>query len=165
MDTITKIEDKIKDVFEKDKVITVIKGLLLILLMTTSFLFGRLSMDNTDKNKKEQASSIQVYLPSGELYTKENADTLSPLSAYVLGTLENTQNIVEPTAKERISQISAASESETLNSGMVYGSKSGKLYYTIGCTAGNRIKPENRVFFDDELAAQEEGYTKSKQCK
>ncbi len=43
--------------------------------------------------------------------------------------------------------------------GKYFGSKNGTKYYTPGCAAGNRIKPENYVWFSDEEDARLQGYT------
>lgn len=44
------------------------------------------------------------------------------------------------------------------------GSKSGKVYYPASCKSVNRIKPENRVYFESEQAASSAGRTRAKAC-
>jgi hypothetical protein len=44
-------------------------------------------------------------------------------------------------------------------------SKSGTKYYFSHCGGVNRIKPENRVFFDSEKDAIEGGYELAKNCE
>ncbi len=43
-------------------------------------------------------------------------------------------------------------------------SKSGTKYYPIGCKSANRIKPENRVYFNTVDEAEEEGLTLASGC-
>lgn len=44
-------------------------------------------------------------------------------------------------------------------------SKNGKLYYPSSCKASNRIKEENRVWFESPQDAERAGYTSSASCK
>jgi methylphosphotriester-DNA--protein-cysteine methyltransferase len=39
-----------------------------------------------------------------------------------------------------------------------------KIYGTLKCSSGKRMKKENRVFFKDESAAQAAGYRHCKHC-
>ena len=43
--------------------------------------------------------------------------------------------------------------------GQYFGSKNGTKYYTPGCTAGNRIKTENIIWFDNTEDATLQGYS------
>jgi len=43
-------------------------------------------------------------------------------------------------------------------------SKNGSKYYPIGCKAGERIKPENRIFFANREGAEAAGYTRAVNC-
>jgi hypothetical protein len=43
-------------------------------------------------------------------------------------------------------------------------SKSGTKYYPISCKSANRIKPENRVYFNSADEAEEEGLTLASGC-
>ncbi len=44
-------------------------------------------------------------------------------------------------------------------------SKNGKKYYPVGCKSANRIKTENRVFFESQGEAERAGYTPSTTCQ
>ena len=44
-------------------------------------------------------------------------------------------------------------------------SKNGKLYYPSSCKGANRIKEENRVWFDTREDAEKSGYAWAKSCK
>ncbi|MFM2339984.1 MAG: hypothetical protein RLZZ360_620 [Candidatus Parcubacteria bacterium] len=44
------------------------------------------------------------------------------------------------------------------------GSKSGTKYHLMTCSSGQRIKPENRVFFATKEAAEAAGYAPASNC-
>lgn len=44
------------------------------------------------------------------------------------------------------------------------GYKKGKIYGTLACKTGKRMKPENRVFFKDEQEALAAGYRPCGNC-
>jgi len=44
-------------------------------------------------------------------------------------------------------------------------SKNGKMYYSIGCSGANRIKPENEVWFATKEQAEKSGYALASACK
>lgn len=45
-----------------------------------------------------------------------------------------------------------------------FASSRGKKYYSVGCSAGNSIKPANRVYFKTAAEAESAGYTASSSC-
>jgi hypothetical protein len=47
----------------------------------------------------------------------------------------------------------------------VFGSKTGKKYYFPWCGGLSRIKPENRVEFENTALAIKAGYSPAKNCK
>jgi len=49
--------------------------------------------------------------------------------------------------------------------GKYVASKNGKLYYTVTCKASNRIKEENKVYFDTREDAEKSGYAWATSCK
>lgn len=51
------------------------------------------------------------------------------------------------------------------DNGSFVASKNGTKYYPVNCSAVNRIKDENKVFFDTALAAENAGFTVSTACK
>ncbi len=171
MDTITKIIEKIKKTGDTRTIHIFGKITLFTLFMFSSFIFGRMSV--LSQKEPELEKNIEVYLPDGNLYTKESPkEAISPLSAYILGAVDNTSKIEEVSAKQRISNLETDEEEVNLElldpeseTGKIFGSKNGKVYYVEGCTAGNRVKSENRVYFDKPDEAEEEGYTQSKLCK
>ncbi len=64
------------------------------------------------------------------------------------------------------SAISAASAAPAGSSSKSYvASKNGTKYYPAACSGANRIKEENRVYFDTKEAAERAGYGASSTCK
>lgn len=163
MDTITKIREKINLFVENSHFFTGIKILFIISLMGTSFLFGRLSEKET---YNKTPSPVEIYLPSGEILTSQNSIVPhNQLSAYILNGATQQVPISSPTLDERLSVIEATNSTSETQTSQLFGSKSGSTYYTPGCKSGNRVKVENRVYFEDEADAEDQGYTKSKLCK
>jgi hypothetical protein len=167
MFNITKFLEKINSFLEKPKVLKIIKITLFVLLFFISFLLGILFEQSS---VKEVPSNIEIYLPNGDLLNK--SDVIVPsndLSAYVLnGGYQNSNilNIDSPTIEDRLSLISDNTNGGENDSDFkIFGSKNGSTYYTKGCTSGNRVKEENRVYFESETDAEDEGYTRSKLCK
>jgi hypothetical protein len=52
-----------------------------------------------------------------------------------------------------------------ISDGVYFASRNGKLYYTKGCNAGNRIAVANRIYFNSKQEAQDAGYIASDSCK
>lgn len=175
MEIITRMRNKIKDLSEKRVVQDACKIGCVMLLMIISFIFGKLSSEGGEKGS---LMPVAIYLPNGDLYSK-NKTPESPLSAYILGGATDAYRVINgPTSDERLQIVENSPEytqmmaSHTSSSGTgdttregIFGSKNGHTYYTVGCTAGNRVKPENRVYFSSETDAGDKGYSKSKLCK
>jgi len=45
-----------------------------------------------------------------------------------------------------------------------FASQNGSVYYPLGCKAGERVKEENRIFFQTEEEAMRAGYHRSARC-
>jgi hypothetical protein len=45
-----------------------------------------------------------------------------------------------------------------------FASKSGKIVYPVGCSKGNRIKEENKIYFNSIEIAEQEGYREVEGC-
>lgn len=45
-----------------------------------------------------------------------------------------------------------------------FASKNGSIVYSMDCSAGNRVKEENRVYFSELEQAFEQGYRESDSC-
>jgi hypothetical protein len=162
MDTISNIKDKINTYTHNPKIQTTMHVFLILLLMVSSFLLGKLSAQ-TDKIQESRA--LEIYLPNGELLTQTSAQAAqSQLSAYILGGA--TAAVIPengPDISERLRETTAPSDLAEVKD--IFASKNGSTYYTPGCASGNRVKIENRVYFDSESDAEDQGYTRSKLCK
>lgn len=53
----------------------------------------------------------------------------------------------------------------TISNGEYFASKNGKLYYSYGCKAGNRIAKKNIINFASSSEAESAGYKLSPACK
>lgn len=51
------------------------------------------------------------------------------------------------------------------NQGQIIASKNGKRYYYKNCGGVNRIKTENRIYFETEQQAESKGLTLASGCK
>jgi hypothetical protein len=54
--------------------------------------------------------------------------------------------------------------SQKESSSVYFASKNGSIVYPIGCTKGDRIKEENKVFFNELTQALDLGYKKVEGC-
>lgn len=110
----------------------------------SAFGLGRLSVDGGSADRVEQGLAIE-------------------------GVQESIQNTPrsKPTATSVTPAISSQSQAglPAGQAGNYVASKNGKLYYTRGCKAANRIKPENEVWFTNASEAESMGYTKSGSCQ
>lgn len=103
-----------------------------------SFFLGRLSLGELNRN--------QVLSDNNQISEK---DQISDKSEQITTkSLQTAQTI-----------------NKTQGEGKYVASKNGKLYYSASCKGANRIKPENRVWFDTESDAQKSGYTWATSCK
>ncbi|HEU0085838.1 MAG TPA: hypothetical protein VFQ59_02665 [Candidatus Paceibacterota bacterium] len=112
---------------------------IIILCSSSSFLLGRLS-------KSTLRPGIEIEYPKLEIDQKASA----------IGALEPTIGDMEP-----IIDIQPAIGTK----GNFFGSKKGKKYYPVGCSAGKNLKIENRIYFQTAKEAEEAGYTKSSSCR
>ena len=62
------------------------------------------------------------------------------------------------------SNISRSVNNTSVKPEIVFASKNGTRYYSIGCKAGNRINDENKVFFQNVLAAAATGLEPAVNC-
>ncbi len=174
MDTITKITNKIKEFTQSPTFLRLGIVACILLLMSISFIFGKLSSQVGDKAIEKPVS---IYLPDGTVYSGDlQATRNEPLSAYILGGATDAVRLPNgPNTQERLNiaennlnsdQItSSTNTSSTDQLETIFGSKNGSTYYVPGCKSGNRVKPENRVYFESETDAEDQGYSRSKLCK
>jgi hypothetical protein len=95
------------------------------------------------------------------------------LASFGLGRLSNLNHINEIRPQELQANVintqeykeALVTEEEEIREKRIIASKNGKMYYSLGCSGINRIKIENRVYFNSEIEAEKAGYIKSKTCK
>jgi len=52
-----------------------------------------------------------------------------------------------------------------ISTGQIVASKNGQRYYYPNCSGINRIKPENRIYFENKKQAEDKGLTLASGCK
>jgi len=67
---------------------------------------------------------------------------------------------IEPSKGEE-SMVSAIKPTEKA----FFASKIGSKYYPVGCSAGQTIKPENRIYFATSIEAEKSGFELSSSCQ
>lgn len=135
-----KIKHIITNSVESDNGKDILTVFIIILVGLGSFGLGRLS--TSDNN-----SGISVE------YTKEPSLPTSSNAISALETLQNTK--IEPnTPKAPKAQF-----------GAYFASNRGSKYYSIGCSGGKTLKPENKIYFQTKEEAEKAGYEISNTCK
>lgn len=92
------------------------------------------------------------------------------ISSFYLGRISVQENSKNDTSIPKLSMVNESggntsnSFSNSKNTGY-FASKNGKLYYSVGCSAGNRIAEKNIINFSTALEAEEAGYKISPSCK
>lgn len=142
--SITNPMQKIKSWLESEQGRNILVVLIVILVGLGSFELGRLS-------KSGSSSGIKIQY-NGEAE-----------SANVLNALKDSKILAKP-------KVLGASESKPTNSSSATGqnffaSSRGTKYYPVGCTAGNTLKQENRIYFNSREEAEKAGYVLSSSCR
>jgi len=131
--------EKIKQFLGNEKGQDILIVIIVILVGLGSFELGRLSKDNDSGN-------IKIDYPSQNLNQTEN-QSASPI-------LSQNEKIIKTSATI-----------QNLNGKNFFASNKGTKYYSIGCSAGNNLKPENRIYFTSREEAEKAGYELSSGCK
>ena len=87
------------------------------------------------------------------------------LSSYLLGGFDQRKDVIESVVIVKDSQEIIVYEKGGGEGGLIVASKSGKKYYFPWCSGINRIKEENRIFFENVAIAESKGLTLSKTCQ
>ena len=133
---------KIKSFFNSDTGRDVLTVSIIVLVGISSFFFGMLA-------ERERSGSAPVIF----------SENLAPYK------LENASDTVPALVKESVTDPvpQPQTETPTAQTGKYMASKNGTRYYPEGCP--NRIKEENKVFFNTEAEAQAAGYTLATACQ
>lgn len=108
-----------------------------LLLAGSAYLIGFMSADES------KVSEIQIVYP----------DEIAIKNSNNVDKIDNNTTVSEDKLR-----------SENSNSKIV-ASKNGKRYYYSNCGGVNRIKPENRIYFDTKEQAESKGLTLAAGCK
>lgn len=76
--------------------------------------------------------------------------------------IKNSNNVDKIDNNTKVSEDNLKSES---SNSKIVASKNGKRYYYSNCGGVNRIKPENRIYFDTKEQAESKGLTLAAGCK
>lgn len=109
---------------------------------------------------------------------KQQILLLSALEIALLGTVFSfgiitgkTQFRTEPIILEGVTPISPeevlasiVNKPKSSASGEYVASSRGKMYYPVECSAGNNLKPENKIYFKTSAEAEAAGYKRSSAC-
>lgn len=125
----------------------------LILYGAVFFIFGILTTSQTNHPKPP----VSIIYPE----TIKQITELYPAKREVSA---NTALKQPPVNQSTISPVTVRNTATESSWGAV-ASKSGNVYYPVGCGSYTRIKEENRVYFTDEAEALSRGYSKSSLCK
>lgn len=93
---------------------------------------------------------------------------LSMMDKVYTDTIKSTSTILKE--EKSISDYSTIKQkqiqsADVFKNGNYVASKNGKLYYSTSCKGANRIKEENKVWFDTASDAEKSGYSASTSCK
>ena len=133
--------EKIKAFIESDRGKDVLTVLIVVLVGLGSFGLGRLS-------KGQNSPGIEIEYP-GEL----NVETAGQGAAAVQA-IKSNSGVLQKTGI-----------SQSAQTGNFFASNRGSKYYPVGCSAGDSLKMENRVYFETREAAESAGYTLSSSCR
>lgn len=140
--------EKIKYFIGTEKGKDILTVIIVILVGLSSFGLGRMSKNTSVAD----LSSTHLTMPANALMGQESAinglNEANIGSKRVLSTIKSTQKDTDISAK----------------SGNFFASKRGHKYYTNGCTSGNNLKEENKIYFQTKEEAERAGYTLSSSC-
>jgi hypothetical protein len=124
---------------------------------------------------KQKAKKIKSFYPVLHYILIFNVCVTLGLYIYLYDNIYNNEPIKYqfgafdvPDLNSKIGENRGVSVENPNNLGSVdqiVASKNGTKYYYPNCSGINRIKNENRVFFDTFEAAEEAGYELAKNCK
>jgi len=130
-------------------------GLLLIAVGLGSFVLGRLSASSS------VAEGVRICTVEESTLTKS-----APAAPQVSPTVAPVPAVRRAPAPEPQAQTAAVSTAEGGRvEGSYVASKSGKAYHLPWCPGAQRIKEENKVWFQSKEEAEAAGYSPAGNCK
>ncbi len=112
--------------------------------------------------------TMSAILIGGSAYLIGNMNALESNLSEIQIVYPDAIAIKSDTKVEEINstEVSSANNQETnLATGNIVASKNGKRYYYPNCGGINRIKPENRIYFETKEQAEAKGLTLASGCK
>jgi hypothetical protein len=120
-----------------------VKNSEIVLLIISAILIGGIAyFIGKIQTLESQPNTIQVVYPDAIAIKKDTINTSNQAAASINSTIETK-----------------------LQTGKIIASKNGKRYYYESCSGVNRIKPENRIYFDTKEQAEAKGLTIASGCK
>ncbi len=145
------VSNRVKQFTKGDGGKNILTILIVILVGLGSFGLGRLSKD-------AQNAGISIKYPDQE------ANVISSIEPSSKAITEASALTPQPQIKAPITKI--VTKGSTSSAGKVFfASSKGTKYYSIGCSGGKTLKPENKIYFTTEAQAISAGYEKSSSCK
>lgn len=77
---------------------------------------------------------------------------------------ENVKIITNMDTSKARSSINTQNVTNLAVNGNYVASKNGKLYYTVGCSGASRLSEKNKIYFNTEQEAIDEGYILAAAC-
>lgn len=111
---------------------------------------------------------MSAILIGGSAYLIGNMNALESNLSEIQVVYPDAIAIKSDTKVEEIksNEVSSANNQKTnLATGNIVASKDGKRYYYPNCGGINRIKPENRIYFETKEQAEAKGLTLASGCK
>lgn len=131
-----------------------ITGGIAVLLVAFGFIAGRwTALSHT-------ATPIVFQEAPGDQTSEASASDLNALVIEKKPEAQKASTASQP-ASPRQQAVQAATTSASQNLGQFVASVNGEKYYFPDCSEVNRIKDENKVWFDSENEAKESGYEAS----
>ncbi len=127
---------KIKLFIESEKGKDVLIIIIVILVGLASFELGRLS-------RGKQSSGVKIEYPKKDVYMEAN----------IISGINSSE-------KNQTSKSNAISSSKNF-----FASNRGSKYYPVGCSGGQNINQENRIYFNTSTEAENAGYILSSSCR
>jgi hypothetical protein len=115
---------------------------IVLLIISTILIGGSAYFIGKIQNTESQSNAIQIVYPDAIAVKKDINDTPNQAAAFINSAIETKSQI-----------------------GKIIASKNGKRYYYQSCNGVNRIKPENRIYFDTKEQAEAKGLTLASGCK
>jgi hypothetical protein len=116
-------------------------SIIIILVAFGSFMLGRISAENGTEGEEVAIVNSEGGAPA----------SLTAYASY-------------PSSSDRTADGRSSSGTASSAQGVYVASKNGKLYYTKGCTAANRLSEKTKIWFDTKEAAEHAGYKAAASC-